>query len=108
MSRRVQYVSQVAVKEFDVRGLTDREQDEFIKTVAEKMTAEMRARVKDAPAVSDVSFLITGPHNDPLQGLIHVHQIACWFDLDDMPRDAPFYLDATAQEASTGDRPVGS
>ena len=42
MSRRVQYVSQKAVKEFDVRNLSDREQDDFIKRVAEGMAQDMR------------------------------------------------------------------
>jgi len=108
VSRRVQYVSQKAVKEFDVRNLSDREQDDFIKRVAEGMAQDMRERVKDAPPKSDVSFTVEGPFQDPIQGLVHVHTMACWFDLDEMARDAPFYLDAVAatQQENTGDNPI--
>lgn len=101
--RRVQYVSQKSVRESDVYALSDRDQDEFIKEVAQGMGREMRERTKDAIPLSEVVFQVTGPHNDPIQGLIHVHTMACWFDLDKMARDAPFYLEATAQEASTGE-----
>lgn len=93
--RRAQYVSQVAVKDDDVYRLTDAEQDWFIKDLGDKMVADMRERVKDARPINDaVSYWVTGPHSDPLQGIIHVHNISAWFDLDTMAADAPFRLEA--------------
>lgn len=93
--RRAQYVSQVAVKDDDVYRLTDAEQDWFIKDLGEKMLADMRERVKDARPLQDaVSYWVTGPHSDPIQGMIHVHNISAWFDLDTMAYDAPFRIEA--------------
>ena len=102
---RVQYVSQKAVKEFDVRNLSDREQDEFIKEVAQSMARDFRERTKDTPALGDAKFWVTGPHNDPIQGLVHVHNLAVWVDLDAMPHDAPFRIDYLAAQ-SAEDNPI--
>lgn len=106
--RRAQYVSQVAVKDDDTYRLTDREQDQFIHEVAQKMQREMRERVKDARPISDIGFTVTGPHSDPIQGNIHVHTIHAWFDLDQMPADAQFRLDylATLAEGGPNDRTI--
>lgn len=94
MNRR-QYVSQKAVKDDDVYRLTDREQDEFIREVNAAMVREMRERTKDAqPEGGTFSVWVTGPHSDPLQGNVHVHHIAAWYDLDKMPADAQFRVDA--------------
>ena len=94
MNRR-QYVSQKAVKDDDVYRLTDREQDQFIQEVGESMVREMRERTKDAqPEGGTFSLWVTGPHSDPLQGTIHVHHLAARDDLDTMPADAQFRLDA--------------
>lgn len=93
--RRVQYVSQKAVKDDDVYGLTDREQDDFIQSVNEAMVRDMRERTKDAkPEGGQFTLYVTGPHRDPLLGAVHVHHLAAWFDLDTMPTDAPFRIDA--------------
>lgn len=99
--RRAQYVSQVAVKDDDVYRLTDAEQDWFIKDLGDKMIQDMRERVKDSRPLQDaVSYWVTGPHADPLQGNIHVHHIAAWFDLDTMAPDAQFRIEAlTAGQA---------
>lgn len=96
MNRR-QYVSQKAVKDDDVYRLTDAEQDAFIREVNESMVREMRERTKDArPEGGTFSLWVTGPHADPLQGNVHVHHIAAWYDLDTMQADAQFRLDALA------------
>lgn len=92
--RRAQYVSQVAVKDDEVYRLTDQEQDWFIRDLGEKMTQDMRERVKDARPLNDaVSYWVTGPHSDPLQGIIHVHHLSAWFDVDTMAPDAQFRID---------------
>ena len=103
---RVQYVSQKSVKDFDVADLSDREQDEFIKEVAQAMSREFRERTKDTPPLGDATFWVTGPHNDPIQGLIHVHNLAVWVDLDRMPADAPFRIEYLAA-ASASENPIG-
>ena len=101
--RRAQYVSQVAVKDDDVYRLTEKEQDWFIQDLGSKMETDMRDRVLDARPLQDaISYWVTGPHSDPLQGLIHVHHISAWFDLDTMPAEAQFRLEAlTAGQADT-------
>lgn len=105
--RRVQYVSQKSVKEYDVARLTDREQDDFIKDVGDTMLREMRERVKDCPPLQEaVTFWVTGPHSDPLQGIIHVHNISAWFDLDAMAADAPFRVEYLAQEQNVAEAPI--
>lgn len=102
---RVQYVSQKAVKDFDIRDLSDREQDEFIKEVAESMARDFRERTKDTPPLGDAAFWVTGPHRDPIQGIIHVHNLAVWVDLDRMPADAPFRIEYLAAQAAE-DNPI--
>lgn len=91
--RRAQYVSQKVVREDDVYRLTDAEQDQFIAEVAKGMAREMEERTKGARPIGDVAFTVVGPHNDPIQGLIHVHTISAWYDLDKVAADAPFRLD---------------
>lgn len=106
---RVQYVSQKAVKDDDVYRLSDHDQDEFITEVNAAMVREMRMATKDAkPEGGTFSLWVTGPHSDPLQGTIHVHHIAAWFDLDAMPADAQLRLDylATRQEATVAAAPI--
>lgn len=102
---RVQYVSQKSVKDFDVRDLNDREQDEFIKEVAQSMARDFRERTKDTPPLGDAQFWVTGPHHDPIQGIIHVHNLAMWVDLDRVPADAPFRIEYLAAQASE-DNPI--
>lgn len=105
--RRVQYVSQKSVKDFDVRDLSDADQDRFIREVAESMARDFRTRTKDAPPLGDAAFWVTGPHHDPIQGTIHVHHMAVWVDLDKMAPDAQFRLDAdTAQTGVDTDAPL--
>lgn len=84
----------IAVKDADVADLTDGEQDVFIREVATKMAPMLREYVKDTPPLSgtDLVFDVTGPHDDPLQGHIHVHTLSGWFDIDAIPTDAPAYL----------------
>lgn len=94
-------MSQKSVKEFDVRDLTDAEQDQFIREVAESMAREFRERTKDTPPLGDAAFWVTGPHHDPIQGIIHVHHLAVWVDLDRVPNDAPFRLDADFSQVVT-------
>lgn len=95
--RRAQYVSQKSVKDDDVYRLTDAEQDHFIREVNDAMVQEMRQRTKDArPEGGTFSLWVTGPHNDPIQGVVHVHHIAAWYDLDTLPADAQFRIDSLA------------
>lgn len=98
---RVQYVSQKAVKDDDTYRLSDAEQDQFIREVNESMVREMRERTKDAkPEGGTFTLWVTGPHPHPLMGPVHVHHIAAWFDLDAMPADAEFRIEAlTAHRA---------
>ena len=104
---RQQYVSQKAVKDDDVYRLTDREQDDFIRDVNASMVREMRERTKDAkPEGGTFSLWVTGPHSDPLLGAVHVHHIAAWFDLDTMPADAQFRIDAL--QAAQAQAPVAA
>lgn len=99
---RVQYVSQKSVKDFDVNDLSPREQDDFIHEVSALMVREMRQRTKDAePLGGTFSVWVTGPHHDPLQGTVHVHHIAAWFDLDAMAPEAEFRLDALEGASTT-------
>lgn len=71
----------------DVQGMTDPEQDEFIKEVATGLHNRLRDMVANGrPAKgTDLVFQVTGPHQDPLQGTIWVHTLAGHFDLDALP-----------------------
>lgn len=100
--RRAQYVSQKAVREDDVYRLSDADQDVFIREVAQGMARDMRERTKDAVPLGDAVFQVTGPHRDPIQGVIHVHTIAAWFDLDRMATDAPFRLEFIQAHGTEG------
>lgn len=86
-------MSQKVVREDDVYRLSDSEQDHFIAEVAKGMAKEMEERTKQARPIGDVAFTVTGPHDDPIQGLIHVHTISAWYDLDKVAADAPFRVD---------------
>lgn len=105
---RVQYVSQVAVPDHEVRDLTNDQQDQFIAELNDQMVRDMRTRTKDAkPEGGTFSLWVTGPHDDPLQGTVHVHNIAAWFDLDTMAHDAQFRLDyLTAGHTPTTHNPI--
>jgi hypothetical protein len=82
-----------AIQEAEIAGLTDREQDDVIKRAAEDVTEKLRKFVggvgtyRDRPLV----FEVTGPHEDPIQGRIHVHTVAGYFDLDTLPTDCDAY-----------------
>lgn len=82
-----------AIKETEVAHLTDAEQDDTIKRVADMMEGELRTFVAGARPDRDrpLMFVVRGPFNDPIQGTIHVHTMAGWFDLDDLPRDSDAY-----------------
>lgn len=80
-----------AVRESEVYMLSDREQDEFIREVALALTEDLRKFTGDAMPLSEAAFQVSGPHPDPLQGLIHVHTLAAQYDLDALPRDSDAY-----------------
>lgn len=81
------------IRDAEIRGLTDAEQDDTIKRVAEALETDLRRFVLDArpdrnrPLIFDVK----GPFSDPIQGVIHSHTLAGWFDLDALPRESDAY-----------------
>lgn len=90
MNRKFIGVS-AAVREDQINHLTESEQDEFIKTVAIRLEAELRMMVADARPLGDLVFQVQGPFEDPIQGRIHTHILAGWFDLDRLPTDCLAY-----------------
>jgi hypothetical protein len=60
-------------------------QDQFIKEVATDLVTKLRDMVADHRPVGDLAFQVTGPHQDPLQGLIYVHTVTGNWDLDLLP-----------------------
>lgn len=84
----------MAVKDSDVANLTDAEQDQFIREVAQGLEGMLKDYVKGTQPLrgTDLVFDLQGPFNDPLQGHIHVHTLAGWFDMDAIPTDAQAYI----------------
>lgn len=80
-----------AVKEADVYLLSDNDQDLFIRQVGDALTQDLRKFTADAMPLSEHVFQVTGPHQDPLQGLIHVHTLTAQYDLDALPADSDAY-----------------
>lgn len=106
--RRTQYVSQKVIQEHEINDLSPAQQDEFIKEVAQAMGRDMRERTKDAFPLTEVGFYVTGPHQDPLLGRVHVHTMTAWFDLDRMDAQAPFRLDAIARDENADTDKAGT
>lgn len=74
------------IKLDDVQDMaSDRDQDDFIKEVAADLEKKLRDMVADARPVSPLAFQVTGPHTDPIQGVIWVHTLTGQFDLDLLP-----------------------
>lgn len=69
----------------DVKAMTDREQDEFIRSAALDLQEKVRNMVAGAQPKGDLAFQVTGPHQDPIQGTIWVHTLFGVFDLDALP-----------------------
>lgn len=80
-----------AVKDSDVRHATDAEQDAYIREVAVALSVELRMFTGEAMPISEATFEVKGPVDDPLQGLIHVHTLAAHYDLDTLPTDSDAY-----------------
>lgn len=80
----------IAVKDADIKDLTDPQQDEFIREVAKGLETMLKDYVKGLQPVrgTDLVFDLQGPFSDPLQGHIHVHTLSGWFDMDAMAHDA--------------------
>jgi hypothetical protein len=82
-----------AIRDSEVAPLTDAEQDRLIAEEAQRLQRELGKFVggvepyKGRPLVFDVK----GPMTDPLQGVIHVHTVAGYFDLDRLPTDCEAY-----------------
>lgn len=79
------------IKESDTNHATPAEQDRYIAEVAQRLVGDLRRFVADARPRSEFKFWVTGPHDDPLQGLIHVHHLAAAFDMDTLPTDCDAY-----------------
>lgn len=95
-----------AVKMSDVAAMGgDAAQDQFIREAAQDLEQKLRRFVGDARPISDVAFQVTGPHSDPLQGLIYVHTLWANFDLDALPTDSDAYRTHVLGEA--GAKPLG-
>lgn len=113
MPRLIDVGVSMSVKDSDVAGLSDALQDQFIAEVAENLTRQLRKMVLDTRPRSDFRFWVTGPHNDPLQGMIHVHHLVAKFDLDQLPTESDAYRTAMTGEAPSpkvimpGPRPEG-
>lgn len=80
-----------AVKDFEVAGLTDAEQDEYIGHVLKGCAADLEIFTRGARPLSEFVASVTGPHDDPIQGTIHVHTVAAKFDLDTLDPDSDAY-----------------
>lgn len=80
-----------AVRDQDVFLLSDDDQDSYIKTVLEACTADLARFTGNARPLSDFVASVTGPHDDPLQGPIHVHTVAAKFDLDALAPETDAY-----------------
>lgn len=81
-----------AVKMADVQDMGgDAAQDRFIRECAVDLEQKLRRFVGDARPAGDAVFQVTGPHSDPLQGLIYVHTLAAPFDPDTLPTDCDAY-----------------
>lgn len=89
----------LAMPDRDVYLLNDDEQDVLIAQVGEHLTEELRKFVGGAPPLSPLRYQVTGPHDDPIQGPIHVHTLVAEFDLDALP------LGCAARETDAKDGP---
>lgn len=82
-----------AIRDSEIASLTDAEQDRVIAEEGQRLQRELGKFVggvepyKGRPLVFDVK----GPVQDPLQGIIHVHTVAGYFDLDRLPNDCEAY-----------------
>lgn len=80
-----------AIRNDQIDGLTDPEQDELIKAESQRLERALREFVGLAHPKGQLVFTVTGPHDDPLQGRIWVHTMAGHFALDDLPLGCEAY-----------------
>lgn len=82
-----------AIRDSEIRGLTDAEQDRVIAEEAQRLQRLFKDFVGGTRPYKDrpLAFQVTGPHDDPLQGKIHVHTVTGWVDLDLLPNDCEAY-----------------
>lgn len=92
MSRGTRFIGvSSAIRNDQIDGLTDPEQDELIKRESNRLEGELREFVGLAVPRGDLVFNVTGPHEDPIQGRIWVHTMAGHFALDELPANCPAY-----------------
>lgn len=98
-----------SVKDSDVAGLTDDAQDQYIAQVLKACASDLHRLVGGALPLSDFAASVTGPHDDPIQGMIHVHTVAAQFDLDQLPPECDAYRVhvGTADGVTEGNRLEG-
>jgi PIN domain nuclease of toxin-antitoxin system len=65
-----------------VNTLDDEAQDQFIAEVLKSCARDLEIFTRGARPMSEFVASVTGPHDDPIQGMIHAHTIAAKFDLD--------------------------
>lgn len=84
----------MAVKDFEVAGLSDADQDAYQHHVLwgpDGCADRLGRFVGAVRPLSELVASVTGPHNDPIQGMIHAHTVAGKFDLDTLPTDSDAY-----------------
>jgi len=75
-----------------VKDLSPSSQDSLIRDVLNLCEADLKGMVGGIQPVGPLSATVTGPHDDTLQGPIHVHTVAGYFRTDDLPRDSHAYV----------------
>lgn len=92
-----------AIKMADVRDMGgDAAQDMFIREAAKDLEQKLHRFVGGARPRGEFVFQVTGPHDDPIQGLIYVHTLAAPFDLDRLPTDCDAYRVHVTQGGQAG------
>lgn len=80
-----------AVRHDQVEHLSKADQDSLIRDVLTACETDLKRMVADVPPLGALTATVTGPHDDTIQGPIHLHNVVGYFPIDKLPVDCEAY-----------------
>lgn len=89
------------IRQSEVEHLSPDDQNRTIREVLELTGKDLRDYVGGVPPVGELTATVTGPHDDTNEGPIHLHTVAGYFRIRDLPFDSgAFRTFVTGEEPS--------
>jgi len=72
-------------------GLSKQDTGSLFRNLGDQLAPELRRHIGDVKPKGDPLVDVSGPHLDPVQGMIYVMSMAVLVETDDLPADCPAY-----------------